>query len=76
MDSPPPDGHTLQSRVILWKQPMLFNPNDKINNYSQRCSFKAYDVPGTVPSALNTLTHLILFKMSFLISIFVRHVLV
>ena len=59
MDSPPPDGHTLQSRVILWKQPMLFNPNDKINNYSQRCLFKAYDVPGTVSSALNTLTHLI-----------------
>ena len=76
MDSPPPDGHTLQARVILWKQPMLFNPNDKINNYSQRCLFKAYDVPGTVSSALNTLTHLILFKMSFLISIFVHHVLV
>ena len=75
-DSSPSDGHTLQLSVFLWKQPMLFNSNDKINNYSQRCLFKAYDVLGTVPSSLNTLTHLILFKMSFLISIFVHHVLV
>lgn len=61
MDSPPLMG-THCNRVLPLEATMLFNSNDKINNYSQRCLFKACDVPGTVPSALNTLTHLILFK--------------